>query len=153
MNTAGRDGDAARKAVSAYKTILRDWLDSRPSGTRQRLADAMGKNRSFITQITNPTYAVPIPAQHLPVILEICHITGAARADFLRAFTTAHPRRAMAMQSNPRLRNVMMSLPDFGDAARNQAFDAALKGLIQNLTTMTEQIEMPTPMPNEQEPS
>ena len=30
-----------------------------------RLADALGKNRSFISQISNPIYATPIPAQHL----------------------------------------------------------------------------------------
>jgi hypothetical protein len=153
MNVAGRDPDSAREAVAAYKTILRDWLDSRPSGTRQRLADAIGKNRSFITQITNPTYAVPIPAQHLPVILEICHLTGSARADFLGAYNSAHPRRALAMDSNPRMRNVVLSLPDFGDATRNEAFDTALKGLIQHLATMIEQSQTITPLPSEQEPS
>ncbi len=71
-----READTAREAVGIYKTLLRDLLDTRPSGTRQRLADAIGKNRSFITQITNPAYSVPIPAQHLPVILDICHITA-----------------------------------------------------------------------------
>ena len=44
----------ASAAVAAYKRILADVLDRRPSGTRQRLAAALGKNRSFVSQITNP---------------------------------------------------------------------------------------------------
>ena len=50
--------------IAAYKTILKEVLDSRPSGTRSRLAAALGKNRSFVTQITGPAYPVPIPASH-----------------------------------------------------------------------------------------
>ena len=50
--------------VADYKTILRRVLDNRPSGTRLKLAAALGKNRSFVTQITNPAYLVPIPAKH-----------------------------------------------------------------------------------------
>ena len=59
---------ALRKGASAiadYKKILKTVLDNRPSGTRQRLAMALGKNRSFVSQIANPAYAMPIPAQHL----------------------------------------------------------------------------------------
>ncbi len=48
--------------ISAYKRIFQDVLDRRPSGMRQRLAEALGKNRSFITQIANPAYQTPIPA-------------------------------------------------------------------------------------------
>ena len=40
--------------VADYKAILRRVLDNRPSGTRLKLAAALGKNRSFVTQITNP---------------------------------------------------------------------------------------------------
>ncbi len=49
--------------VADYKVILRRVLDNRPSGTRLKLAAALGKNRSFVTQITNPAYLVPIPAK------------------------------------------------------------------------------------------
>ena len=57
-------------SVGAYKRVLADVLDRRPSGTRQRLAAALGKNRSFVTQITNPAYPVPVPVQHLSVIFD-----------------------------------------------------------------------------------
>ncbi len=54
----------------AYKAILAQIIDDRPSGTRQRLAAALGKHRSFVTQITSPAYC------HAP--------TGAASRDDLQ---------------------------------------------------------------------
>ena len=62
--------DAALEHVAAYKRILQKVLDSRPSGMRQRLAESLGKNRSFISQISNPAYPTPIPAQHIDTIFE-----------------------------------------------------------------------------------
>ena len=71
-------------AGAAYKKILNDVIDRRPSGTRQRLAAALGKNRSFVSQITNPAYAVPIPAVHLDIIFEVCHFSPEERRNFSR---------------------------------------------------------------------
>ena len=85
--------NAKSASVEAYKSILRNVLDRRPSGTRQRLAIALGKNRSFISQISNPVYPVPIPAPHLEIIFEICHFSGAEKREFLECFTRAHPGR------------------------------------------------------------
>ncbi len=113
-----KENENTREAVATYKTMLRDLLDRRPSGTRQRLADAMGKNRSFITQITNPSYAVPIPAQHLGVILDICHISGEERERFIAAYHAAHPRRPFSVMSARRLRSLSLDVPDFGDAEK-----------------------------------
>ncbi len=69
-------------------------LDRRPSGTRQRLANALGKNRSFVSQISNPAYPVPIPAPHIEIIFDICHFSPAERQAFLDAFQRAHPNRS-----------------------------------------------------------
>ena len=85
---ANRPGDSN---VADYKLILRRALDNRPSGTRLKLAAALGKNRSFVSQITNPAYLVPIPAKHVPIIFEVCHLAGAERAAFLEAYGRAHP--------------------------------------------------------------
>ena len=68
--------DAPSEDVTEYKRILQAVLENRPSGTRQRLAAALGKNRSFISQITGPGYAVPIPRRHLETIFEICHLSA-----------------------------------------------------------------------------
>ena len=85
-------GASPPTAVAEYKGTLRRVLENRPSGTRQRLATALGKNRSFISQITNPAYSVPIPAQHLPTIFDICHFSPEDRREFLEAYARAHPR-------------------------------------------------------------
>ena len=71
-------------AIIAYKSILAQIIDNRPSGTRQRLATELGKHRSFVTQITSPTYATPLPARHLATIFRVCHFSGAEQERFLR---------------------------------------------------------------------
>ena len=76
-------------AVVAYKDLLKRVVDNRPSGTRHRLAIALGKNRSFISQITSPAYSVPIPAVHLDTIFEVCHFTPTEKSEFLAAYTEA----------------------------------------------------------------
>ncbi len=83
-----------REAIAAYKTLLRKFIDRRPSGLRGRLARALGKHKSFISQITNPGYSVPIPAGDLATIFEICHLTPEEREQFLRLYEQAHPRGA-----------------------------------------------------------
>ena len=53
--------DAAPGATAAdYKRVLQEVCDNRPSGTRGRLAIALGTNRSFVSQLVNPVYAMPI---------------------------------------------------------------------------------------------
>ena len=51
--------ETVEDAIIAYKTILAQIIDNRPSGTRQRLAAALGKHRSFVTQVTSPAYSTP----------------------------------------------------------------------------------------------
>jgi hypothetical protein len=84
------------EAVAAYKRMLAAIIDKRPSGTRQRLAGALAKNRSFVSQITNPAYATPIPASHLGQIFEICHFSAAERQEFTRLYGLAHPKKMLA---------------------------------------------------------
>jgi nitroreductase len=126
VSETARAPDDAPDQVAAYKTVLRDVLDRRPSGTRQRLAAALGTNRSFITQITNPAYDVPIPAQHISTILDVCHLAPIERASFLAAYARAHPRRVLQPVVADRLRVLVLTLPDLGQAA-NRAVDARLE--------------------------
>lgn len=79
--------------VAAYKALLQDLINRRPSGTRQRIALALGKHKSFVSQITNPAYAVPVPAKHLTTIFELCHFSPDERRAFLEAYHLAHPGR------------------------------------------------------------
>lgn len=133
----------APAAIAAYKTILRDALDRRPSGMRKRLAEALGKNRSFVSQIANPAYPTPIPPGHIDAILDLCHFSPTERIAFLTAYASAHPRRAAAHDAPAagpaaRPRTLSLRVPDFGDEARNREFDRMLQDLVGRLARLAE---------------
>jgi hypothetical protein len=85
--TATRD-----ELVAAYKRLLQEFIDRRPSGLRLKIAKAIGKHRSFVSQITNPSYPIPVPARHLETIFRICHLAPEERQAFMAAYEAAHPR-------------------------------------------------------------
>ena len=116
--------------VAKYKGIFRDILDRRPSGTRRRLAEAIGKNRSFISQISNPGYTTPIPAEHVDRIMEVCHFSARERETFLAAYKSAHPRRLRRLRKSAppaQTRTLELTVPDLGDPAANEAFDRVVE--------------------------
>ena len=125
-------------SVGAYKGVLRRVLDTRPSGTRHRLAIALGKNRSFISQIANPVYAVPIPVQHLETIFEICHFTAADRREFLGAYAEAHPRRLDVVRKAAGTRKLTLTVPDLGDARRNRLLDETISELARRVARFSD---------------
>jgi hypothetical protein len=126
--------DAAPGAtVADYKTLLQAVCDKRPSGTRGRLAMALGTNRSFVSQLVNPNYAMPIPAQHLETIFEVCHFSPAERAAFLVAYDQAHPGRRETGEPGAGTRVISLTVPDLGNARRNQAVDTMLADYVRHL--------------------
>jgi hypothetical protein len=127
------EADELGGAVAEYKQIFKEVLDNRPSGMRIRLAHAMGKNRSFISQISNPIYPIPIPVQHLNTIFEVAHFSPAAKAAFLEAYSRAHPRRIGRLAEVPRERTIMLHLPDLGSQKRNAQIDALLQEFARRL--------------------
>ena len=120
-------------AVADYKEVLRQVLDSRPSGMRQKLAQAIGKNRSFISQISNPAYPVPVPVQHLDRIFEICHFSEAERRRFLDSYSRAHPRRFAAYEEAQGERNLTLVLPDLGSEHKNRQLEVLVRDIVQRL--------------------
>jgi hypothetical protein len=125
-----------RDAVAAYKAVFKAVLDKRPSGMRLRLADALGKNRSFISQISNPAYATPIPAQHLNTIFQLCHFSAAEKAQFLAAYDEAHPQRADILKVGGRERMITVRAPSLGSAKKDGQFDALLGEFVRRLTAL-----------------
>lgn len=91
VKDSGRKND---EPVRAYKAILQNHIEKQPSGLRKKIANAIGTNRSFVSQITNSTYRVPIPPNYVHTILEVCHLPPVERADFLSAYLAAHPGQA-----------------------------------------------------------
>src|SRR5947208_17146276 len=97
MSTEADPADS-QELIAAYKAILRDILDRRPSGMRQRLAEALGKNRSLITQIANPAYQTPIPAQHVHATIQVGHCSAQEEERVVAAYDRAHPRRRLPLK-------------------------------------------------------
>ena len=127
---------AKAEALARYKTLLREILDARPSGTRQRLASALGKNRSFITQMANSTSLVPVPAHHIPTIFELCHFSPSQRNAFLTAYHLAHPRRLHAVAASPPTRLATLNVPDLGDSRKNLMLDSLLSEMARQVALM-----------------
>ena len=139
MSEAALDEAEEVSAVAEYKRIFKEVLDSRPSGMRIRLAHAMGKNRSFVSQISNPAYPVPVPVQHLNTIFEVCHFPPAAKQAFLRAYARAHPRRLGQLAKSPRDRAITLQVPDLGSPRRNGKVDALLQEFARRLTAILQE--------------
>lgn len=136
MSEAAIEEAGETSAVAEYKRIFREVLDKRPSGMRLRLAHAIGKNRSFVSQISNPAYPVPIPVQHLNTIFDVCHFPPPSKAAFLAAYARAHPRRMSRLDEIPRERTVMLHLPELGSAKRNAQLDALMQEFARRLTAI-----------------
>jgi hypothetical protein len=125
-------------AVADYKRILQQVLENRPAGTRLRLAESLGKNRSFISQITNPNYSVPIPAAHIERIFEICHFLASEKAQFMAAYQRAHPHRARGNSGETRWREIVLRAPDLRDRERNKQLDELMKDMLQRVLRLME---------------
>lgn len=80
--------------IAGYKELLRGYLERRPSGLRKRISDVIGTNRSFVSQITNPKYSVPIPSHYVQPIISVCHLSAIERDAFVSAYILAHPGQA-----------------------------------------------------------
>lgn len=124
-------------AVAAYKRMLAAIIDRRPSGTRQRLAAALAKNRSFVSQITSPAYPTPIPASHLTQIFEICHFSPAERQEFTSLYARAHPKK---MQREEAGRSAAcVELPDLGDAAKNRKLHGLVSAFVRDIARLIDE--------------
>jgi hypothetical protein len=132
-----RPETASDEAVARYKAILQRIIANRPSGTRQRLAGALGKNRSFVSQIANPAYATPIPARHIETIFDICHFSPDDRHAFLDAYGAAHPRRTPP-KGHRGVRAHTVYLPDLGDEDKNNELARMVGDYVQRLSKLVD---------------
>jgi hypothetical protein len=129
---------ADSSAVADYKRVLQQVLENRPAGTRLRLAEALGKNRSFISQITSPNYSVPIPAAHIERIFETCHFLASEKTEFMAAYRRAHPNRAPSNSGDKRWREIVLRVPDLRDRAKNKELDELMKEMLQRVLRLME---------------
>jgi hypothetical protein len=136
-STAARPKPTEAAPIAVYKTILRDCIDRRPAGLRARIATALGKHKSFVSQLTNPIYPMPVPARHLETIFEICHLSAEERRSFLAAYARAHPERAPEAvpdsDSSSRRKTISLEIPELGDPRRQRQLEALLREFIERL--------------------
>jgi hypothetical protein len=123
--------------IAAYKSILRDAIDRRPAGMRARIAVALGKHKSFVSQLCNPIYPMPVPARHIDTIFEICHFSPEERRAFLKAYARAHPEsRSRPLDErglSPRRKTISLEIPALPDPDRQRALEALLRELADRL--------------------
>ncbi|MDJ0971834.1 MAG: hypothetical protein QNJ06_18205 [Kiloniellales bacterium] len=138
MNETAEDRPDTGQAVGAYKSLLKTFLERRPSGTRQRIAEALGTHKSFVSQITNPNYRVPLPAQHVASIMKICHFSPEERRAFLAAYRKAHPQQAVFPEEVAATgrRVVQIEIPAFDDPKRQAEVAEAIEELARRLIAL-----------------
>lgn len=142
-------GDNARKEtteklalVRAYKLVLKEALESRPSGIRLKIADRIGKNKSFVSQITNPRYKTPLPEKYLQPIFDVGHLTPAERKCFLEIYDRAHPR-AQSRLSTPTpgegKRILRIELPKLRSATLDRKVDALIMDFAKQINRLIDE--------------
>lgn len=128
--------------VATYKAVLQSIIDKRPSGMRLRIAKSLGKHKSFVSQITNPAYAIPVPARHVEAILSICRASTDERASFLRAYQRAHPDRAKGILADDgrqrQMRTISVDVPVVGDPNKQAALERIVRDFASRLEALVD---------------
>jgi hypothetical protein len=138
------ESEAASRAeiIAGYKSLLRSFLERRPSGLRGRLAMALGKHKSFVSQIANPAYAVPIPAGDLPIIFDVCHLSAPERDGFLALYRRAHPeRRHRPAATGARAHELRVAVPEFRSEATAREVEALILDLSARIIRLAQHAE------------
>lgn len=138
-----RQDDAPDDAVAAYKAELRRIIDRRPSGTRQKLAEAFGTHKSFISQIVNPNYRVPLPAQHIPALLRVCRLSTEEERGFLDLYARAHPSQSGAIKELASIEEhvLRIPIPEFDDPADRREVEQLIHDFAERVISLTKKRE------------
>lgn len=126
--------------VAYYKLLLNTFLDRRPPGTRQRIAKGIGKDRSFVSQITNAAYAVRFPARYVRSVCAICDFTAQEERAFIGAYLAAHPDKAADIYGVERkaggVSRLDIVVPSLVDPARQQQYELFVQRFVRDLADL-----------------
>lgn len=131
--------DDRKVLIQRYKALLKEVVDRRPSGIRLKIAESIGRNKSFVSQITNPNYETPIPEKHLDQIFEVVHFTPEEKATFLECYWLAHPRargRVPATRNEASLRSIRVELLRLDSVADETAVDRLVRDFARRVSEM-----------------
>ena len=128
MPTMAATPGTRRERIAAYKATLRRLIDRRPSGIRRKIAEVTGTHKSFISQITNPSDATPLPARHIDTIFAVCHLSPEERQAFLKEYHSAHPGHTehSDLRNAPQAPYPHAAPPGSGDAEQEEADGARI---------------------------
>jgi hypothetical protein len=135
----GRGDEVAetkQELIRAYKTFLKEAVEARPSGLRLKIASQIGKNKSFVSQITSPNYKTPLPEKYVEPILDAIHLTQKERERFLHIYRRAHPRaRAHATEpARDEMRVLKIELPKLESHRMENRVDQMIAQFARNLS-------------------
>ena len=122
--------------VAAYKELLRGYLEKRPSGLRKRISDAIGTNRSCVSQITNPKYSVPIPSHYIHKLISVCHLSPKERTEFIASYLEAHPGQAELLENRDVVDTFTIDLSAVRDESQRNLIKQTLKYTAESLIAL-----------------
>lgn len=122
-----------QELISSYKSVLRGYLDQRPSGVRQKIAQVLGTHKSFVSLITNPSDATPIPARHLEAIMDVCHLSTAEKKHFLVAYNLAHPEQAAPPRTHLHFKTLHIQVPVLKNHEKQEALELLIQDTVRRL--------------------
>lgn len=130
--------ETKQELIRSYKILLKDAVESRPSGIRLRIANIIGKNKSFVSQITNPNYKTPLPEKYVDAILDTIHLTPKERERFLDIYRRAHPRsRPQPAEPNHEdTRLLKLELPRLESRQLEARIDQMIQQFARNLSDL-----------------
>lgn len=106
----------------------------------QRLSEALDKNRSFVSQISNPNYKIPVPYKHLETIFTVCGFSTKQKEAFLREYYLAHPKYAKdGMGVNSEERAVI--LPSTGNDEVDQEIERLVVSFVNDLAMLYQKVK------------
>ena len=137
------DGGPPLDPIAEYKSLLRLYIDRRPSGTRQKLAEAFGTHKSFISQVTNPAYRVPLPAQHIPALFKVCHFSPEEQRVFMEIYARAHPGQFGAIEELAMFEEgvLRIPLPPFTDGERRRQVEQLIREFAERVIALAQDAE------------
>ena len=142
MTTTAASRGKRQERIAAYKTTLRRFIDQRPSGIRRKIAEVTGTHKSFISQITNPSDATPLPARHIDTIFAVCHLSPEEREAFLKEYRSAHPGHSKhaELRTVPQrpTRTLHLQVPVMKDERKQKALELLIRDTVRRLCDLVE---------------
>jgi hypothetical protein len=109
---------------------------------RARIAIALGKHKSFVSQLSNPIYPMPIPARHIGTIFEICHFSREEQRAFLKAYERAHPGAVAEPgeegEKSSRRKTFSLEIPELSDPRKQRALESLLRDFAERIGKLLE---------------